>query len=1035
MTDAYYRSAFEDTAHGMAIVAPDGRWIRINAALGTLLGYAQDELLATTVQSIIHPDDLPADLAGMDQMLAGLYPKVQREIRYVHKDGHPIWTQVSVVLVRHPSGDPMHFIVHVQDITARKQMELEFVAARQHMEVQARENARLSETILTNMLEGVTLICRESQTIVYVNQRVASMFGYAPQDMIGLPAYTLHAPTDKTPAEVVTTMVEALTNHGMWDGEVCSRRKDGSTFWCSTMVSTFDHPRFGTVWLVINEDISEKKRLQEEVNQFFNVSNEMLCIIGPDLYFKRINKTWSKILGYSRAELMERPSTAYIHTDDVELTQQGIIALQKKKKVSGFVNRYVCKDGSWRWFDWHAVHVGSIIYASVRDISERRQIELALQESSQRLYEITANLAEGVFVIDLQQRITFINPAALAMLQYQEQDALGQTCSILFHCAAVTKDVSAVAACPIPGLLQHGEVINMLEERFYRHDGSSIPVAITAAPISREGTITSIVVSFQDITDRKHAEEDMQRSQQHAEQASHAKSEFLATMSHEIRTPLNGILGITDLLADLDLPDSARTHVTTIQRSGQTLLGIINNILDFSKIESNKIKIEAIAFDIHELICDIMTIFRHDLEQRGIEFMSRIASDLPVVVHGDPSRVRQILTNLLSNAVKFTHRGCITLKVHTIASETKLAPEQVQICITVQDTGIGIEKSQIDKIFQPFEQADSSTSRRYGGTGLGLAITRQLVTLMQGSMEVESTMGDGSRFQVILPMLTGDPGTLLQSVAESSHIPQFRNAHVLVAEDDPVNCMVISGLLERHGIHPDMAGNGAIALQMWHRKAYDLFLLDCEMPELDGFEVCHAVRAAEQTGRTGQHTPVVALTAHATTTIRQRCMAEGMDGFLTKPIDRKRLQVILERWLANCMTTDINDFNRIHNESLLKDGPRFNLPTLDRQQLRILCQDMNGNWKTIIKIYLDLLPKRVEIILASIAQNKSQTLFRTAHTLKGSSRQLGCVRMGDLCEQLEQLGMDTSIRNHDAWSKHLVTEADLVAHSLQEILE
>ncbi|MBF0271373.1 MAG: response regulator [Magnetococcales bacterium] len=380
-----------------------------------------------------------------------------------------------------------------------------------------------------------------------------------------------------------------------------------------------------------------------------------------------------------------------------------------------------------------------------------------------------------------------------------------------------------------------------------------------------------------------------------AEEANKAKSAFLATMSHEIRTPLNGILGMAELLSEIDMADQGREYVRGLINSGRALLTIIDDVLDYSKIEADKLRMESIPLDPHAMLNDLAMLFRGFAGKRRIDFKQDIADTLPEWILGDPTRLRQVLVNLLSNAVKFTHAGSVTLSA-TPAMDSRLGRA---VRFEVRDTGVGISREQFAKLFQAFEQAETSTTRRYGGTGLGLAITRKLVGLMQGRIEVESTPGVGSCFVVVLPMEMCDPQS--SSSRDSSLAdPGFaRGARILVAEGDPINRAVLRGMLKRFDLRVEFADNGRQALEILARSAFDLIFMDCLMPEMDGYATCRAIRAQEQ----DRHTPIVAMTAFALQENREMCLAAGMDDCLSKPVTRWGIQSAMMRWLSDRIAT------------------------------------------------------------------------------------------------------------------------------------
>jgi PAS domain S-box-containing protein len=494
------------------------------------------------------------------------------------------------------------------------------------------------------------------------------------------------------------------------------------------------------------------------------------------------------------------------------------------------------------------------------------------------------------------RRIVAVSNAAILSYGYSRKEFLARTVEDL----APPQDTEAVET--YLASLPPGGRRGLAVSRPWRHqlrDGTIIDIEITSDDLVLGGRACRVCLC-QDVTERKRASAELAIARDQAVEASNMKSAFLANMSHEIRTPMNGVIGLNELLLDTGLDDEQRYLAEQVSHAGEQLLSIINDILDVSKIEAGRLELDLTDFDLHGMVEQVCAVAGLQVRRRGLAFDLRIERGVPRLVHGDAGRSRQILMNLLSNAVKFTEVGTITVR---LSARTRIGGDTV-VRVEVADTGIGIDSGVLEEMFEPFTQADSSTTRHFGGTGLGLAIARELVQLMGGEIGGESERGRGSTFWFELGL--GAPVSDGGAQDGGQEKPAERVAGlradaplVLVAEDSPVNQIVAVRTLERCGFRAEVAGDGHAALEALSATRYDAVLMDCQMPGMDGYEATAELRRRESAEN--RRTPVIAMTAHAMAGDRDRCLAAGMDDYISKPMRSEELRRVLTIWVPGAV--------------------------------------------------------------------------------------------------------------------------------------
>ncbi len=580
-----------------------------------------------------------------------------------------------------------------------------------------------------------------------------------------------------------------------------------------------------------------------------------------------------------------------------------------------------------------------------------------------RFRSLVQHSSDVITVVGADGHITFQGPSIERVFGFAPTHLLNQHLRSWLH-----PDDAAAVFTAIELNRRGAAGIAVIECRLQRRDGSWCACETTLTNLSDDENVRGVVLNTRDVTERKQNEERLAAAVDAALEASRLKSAFLANMSHEIRTPMNGVVGMVDLLRSTPLNEDQLDYIDAMAQSAESLVAIIDDVLDLSKIEAGKLSIENADYNLRALIDATVAPLQPAASDRGVTLSGNIDSRVPVAINGDRMRVRQVINNLLSNAIKFTPVGGVNLEV-------SLQHEMMRF--EVRDTGIGIPKDASEHLFEPFVQADASTTRRYGGTGLGLAISKQLVDLMGGDIGVTSEVGIGSTFWFTLPLVPAAPGAIPVPAAPMVATGDLQvGGKILVVEDNAVNRKVAVGILRNLGYDADVAADGIEAVEALQHARYDAVLMDCQMPRMDGYDATRAIRSLENGER---HTPIIAMTASAMASDRAACLDAGMDDFLSKPIARDALASTLAEAITSFGPTGVGT-------SEIRRSDRFD----DELVEGLRAMDEDGTFlHELIDLFRSATAQDMRSLREAVAQGDASAMKTTAHRAKGASRNLG----------------------------------------------
>ncbi len=1103
----------------------------------SMLGYTAEEFQkdgGIQFVDLVHPDDYDLVLESGQRACREL-SGYTIEYRIFTRVREILWVQESCKVTQDDLTGALYLDGAMFDITSRK-------AAERGLS----ESERRFRDVAENSDEYVWEVDKDN-IYTFLTGRVVEILGYEPAEMVGK-SVNEFLPEDKQD-QILATYMEQIAGGKQFKNVVHQiRRKTGEWAWIEKSGVCIDDSEGNPCgWRGVARDITERKKNEEELSRLALVAQQTqygVSMVGPEGFITWINDGWTRITGYSFEESVGQRPKDLIHGQETsaETSAQIQEALRKEQPIECEIINYT-KQGKPYWV-WTSItplrdKTGAVTaYIAIEsDITERKAEQEQLKVSESRLAEAQRLAHIGSSVYDIAAKRSHWTDETYRIYGWPlgTEPPSDEQYAELIH-----PDDYPVLAAKVAEAADSGRPFECDVRLGPHHGGETRYVHIIAAPeFDSLGNPVRIVNTVHDVTDRRRVVEELIQARESAMEASQLKSEFLANMSHEIRTPMNGVIGMTELLLGTAMNEEQRDYATTILDSADALMHIIDDILDFSKIEAGKLSVDVSEIDLRQIIEECGGLFAKKAYDKNLEILVDVPYGLPRHRFGDGIRIKQIVTNLISNAIKFTETGEVVVRAEACAGHQKTN----WVRISVRDTGVGIRRERHGAIFDSFTQADGSTTRRYGGTGLGLAIVRQLAQLMGGNVGMESEEGKGSCFWVELPLEIeedhlnspvetalpsllgskalivddnetnrkmlmkllgnwglapeeaatpaetirileggahydilildcqmpdmdglqlanlilerelnpGAPMIMLSSVGEIISYREMRNAglslcltkpvrqsvlynaliqvlkpgdggqvvshkiveesieklnvRVLLVEDNLINRKVATRMFERHGCEVDAAENGRNALQMFRENQYDVIFMDLQMPVMDGFEATVAIRSIEES--IGTHTPIIALTAHAMSGDREKCLAVGMDDYVSKPIRREELIRVLERLRKLEEAEPAVPSRSLSSEAKADD-------------------DEEAFFREILNDYLRDSEAAVERVGTALSDGDLEEISKIAHSIKGMSRTVGSTLVASAWEKVEK---DAAKGNEVAG---LVKEATAVTRTFQE---
>jgi two-component system sensor histidine kinase/response regulator len=990
LSEAKLQTILDNAPVGIWLVGVDGRYHFVNKTFRNAVGAPERAFLeAGHLSDILGQDAAEKCIESDRAALAQDGPHVAYEtLNFVDGKAHQL--EVRKLKLHDHAGETVGVIGISVDITEQRERE---------------KALRESETKYRALVESAqSMIVRWSPqgNVVYVNPYAEEFFGYSKGELVGRHVIGTIVPETESTSRDLSGMIEdILANPEKYRLNVNENiKKNGERVWVLwTNRSILDESGNIVEVLSVGSDLSERMQAEEALREseenyrrIFDNADDFIFTVDSSFRFTSATRIFCQAMGYTQEEAIGAHIGKFLTADSVKKAQE---MTARKLRGECTVTQYevdaVRRDGSiiplelkTNLIQKNGRMVG--VQGIARDVAERRRYELALREGEEKYRALFENVGDFAYATDLEGNFTAASDTLLQVTGFARDELVNAPISKLLG----PEDL-ALAQRMTAAKLAGEKQVTRYELNIRSKDGHAIPMELVSSLTYKDGVPVGVQGIGRDITERLEREAALLAANAKAEAASRAKGEFLANMSHEIRTPMNSVIGMARLALARETDARQSDYLEKILLSGEHLLGLIDDILDFSKLDAGKLKMEAVDFDLFELMQSLNSLMAGKAAAGGLHLALETDPELPRNLQGDPLRLRQVLLNFIDNAIKFTKQGSVRVRAKALGQAAEGACE---VLFEVQDTGIGMSQVELSTLFQPFHQADGSVTRRYGGTGLGLAISKRLIEMMGGEVGVVSAENCGSTFWFRVQLTLGNQ-TTAPSVAGAGARPgnhhALKAARILLAENNQFNQQVAREFLEAAGCVVQVANDGAEALDLLARQPFDCVLMDIQMPVMDGLQATRRIRANPALAAI----PIIAMTANALAEERANCLAAGMDDFIAKPVLPEVMYAVIGNRLSNR-----SPFGEM-SSGREKDVRSSQTAVIDLRGLAEMVGNDERRLREFVSRFAATTRQDMARVDAALTSHNATALKELGHHMKSPAGMVGALGFAALCQALE----------------------------------